>query len=135
MATPMMPMLSSSGWQTDPEELMNSLFTLSFKTDYSQTSVFPTSISSLQYLTTKYYTQPDELVSQVKAMYLKLYSRFFTNVNVDCRLDNDSAATFSFSLDVSGQSGGVTYQLGRIVEAKGSGGEVTILDIISGSTT
>lgn len=123
------PMLSSANWLTDPQQQMSEIFFMSLKTNYSQSNVFKDRVSSLQYLTTLYATDPDTLCLEGRKMYLELYGRYFDGVDVAFELNSGDASKATFNFSVSGRRDGVTYSLAKTLKSVEDSGILKVSDL------
>lgn len=121
-------MLSSKGWLTDPEQWITELFFLSFKTQYSQSNRYLGHVSSLQYLTARYYTQPEELEVAVQEMYSNLYNRFYDRSEIHFTVNDSDASQLVFDLSILAYKDGVEYSLQKRLSAMQAAGEKTIIE-------
>lgn len=123
------PMLSSANWLTDPQQQMSEIFFMSLKTNFSQSNVFKDQVSSLQYLTTLYATDPDTLSLEGRKMYLTLYGRYFDGVDVIFELDSGDASKSTFNFSVSGRRDGITYSLAKTLKSVEDSGSLKISEL------
>jgi len=77
-----LPTLTLDGYLDSVEIMMTKLFEYFVTSEYSQTKLFYTNISSLPYLVRDAGPDLDKLEDSVKETLTKLYSRFWNNVTV-----------------------------------------------------
>lgn len=79
-----LPILGADGWVESSNKMADFIMSHFLATDYSQSYLFDTKISSFGSLIASYGHQPSELMNNVEQSLSTLFGRYFTNVVVEC---------------------------------------------------
>lgn len=118
------PTLSSSGWVSDPMNVLSKLYDYFLTTETNQSYFFKDDLISLQYLLATYGDDPSLLSSKTKDNLRLLLKRYFSSINVETSItlpppENDDGK-YDLTINVTVMQNGKTYSLGRSLETNGS---------------
>lgn len=116
--TPMLlPTISEDSWVSDPILMGDYIFAHFFVAEFNQTSIYNGEVSSLPYLVATNNNDITALCSQISAVLLRYFNRYFTNANVNASdstlASNPSSGSISIYLDYT-DSNGVVHSLNKI---------------------
>ncbi len=124
------PSLSAEGLVTDIRKKADLAMAHFFASDYSQTNVFYSDVTSLSYIVQRYGSDSLELKQQMTLQLEEYLGRNFTTVQVEVDVDEilpQNATKFNIKLDVVVTEGGFSYSLGKLVEIQ-NGKTIQIID-------
>lgn len=114
------PTLSSQGWISTTEDIINKLFDWFIASEYSQTTLFKGNVISLPYLIQDYGTQPDRLCEAVSSALEELYSRTFDRCVSTVEYRNNTgegeSSTFDLNCSISIINNGIEYNVGHTLQ-------------------
>lgn len=126
MFTPV-PSLTETGWLEDPFKAGGQLFAYFLESEYSQSNEYAGNIISLPYIVQQHGSHPSDLCNKINEVLTSLFSRYFTtDTNIGSVTINtthnasDDVSNYNFTIDLSWNVDGTTYQLGRVVTIDGS---------------
>lgn len=111
-----MPSLSSDGWVNTPMKTLDFLFSHLFLTDYSQSYIYYTRITSIPYIMFKNQTSVGQLVSDLRDNLVLYFSRYYDTVNCDI-IENESIGTSSsLTIFLEVVDGNESFTLSKVIE-------------------
>jgi hypothetical protein len=118
MANNPVPTVTSKGWVTDAAGKADLLLSYAFTSQYSQTSLYPGQVTSLQFMVQQWGNSPmqiQNLMSQAFEIYFtRYYDRALVAITViDPTSLVDGRLTVQLNAEVT--QDGVTYSVGRLV--------------------
>lgn len=121
-----LPVLGGQGFLTDPNTIMSRLYMSIFLTDHSQSNIYQGKVVSIQYILAEHGDDEVAISNAVQKAVTEVYSRYFTGVTVGFKPIASttlgiSESALAFTLDVSGDMNGVTYDLSKIIKTDSSG--------------
>lgn len=122
MATKVLPILGGEGWLKDPNLIMDRLYMHVFLTDHSQSNIYQGDVVSLQYILSLYGDDELSITTAVQKSLKSLYNKYFKNVSVGFKSIDPSAvgepeSILVFSLSITGDLDGKSYELSKIIKA------------------
>ncbi len=123
MTIPAVPSLSTDGWVTDIRKKADLVLAHYFASDYSQSNVFLSKITSLAYQVQQAGSNTFELKRLIESDLQQYLGRYFDNVQVDIRIeDEDSSGTNRYNIvfDATVAENGIRYSVGRLIEVQNS---------------
>lgn len=115
------PTLSSSGWVSDPINVLNKIYDYFLTTETNQSNLFKSELTSLQSLVASYSDDPGLLASKTKDSLRYLFGAYFEQVNVETSITaiktkNGEEGRYNLNMNVTVMEKGKTYSLGRAIE-------------------
>lgn len=111
-----MPSLSSDGWVNTPMKTLDFLFSHLFLTDYSQSYIYYTRITSIPYIMFKNQTSVGQLVSDLRDNLVLYFGRYYDTVNCDI-IENESIGTSSsLTIFLEVVDGNESFTLSKVIE-------------------
>ena len=113
------PTLSTIGWVETIEKKGDRVLSYFFTSEYSQSTLYPGKISSLQYLVKEHGQNDVELQSRISDTLDGLLRRYFEQVSVTVRVSNispEQPGKLIIRFRCIIRENGVEYSLGRQVE-------------------
>ena len=120
LVTPVIPTLSSEGWNTSPLAQMSKLWEYYQSSDYSQSNVFKDKITSLKY-TLQQDIEPTVLKTNVEKDIINLYSAYFEEVLPLIEVINMGGDTVRLVVQISAKRDNEQYTLSRAIQGTGAG--------------
>lgn len=119
MNTIYFPGLSEDGWITDPMSIADSLFSQFFESDYSQTELYLTHVSSMAWVIQECQGDILQTIILLRDTLQKYFSRYFNEVVVDVKDATSPNAPSMGALNIYltfTDYSGVPISLGKMVE-------------------
>ena len=109
-----LPTLSREGFLTNPKSILVKCFEHFLVSDQSQSTIFSGDVVSLKYLIAK-HKDTYELKTAIVTALNKIYSRYFTTVNVVVDVEeSDSSSITKYTIDITCyDSKGSSYSLSK----------------------
>ena len=120
LVTPVIPTLSSEGWNTSPLAQMSKLWEYYQSSDYSQSNVFKGKITSLKY-TLQQDIEPTVLKTNVEKDIIDLYSAYFEEVLPLIEVINMGGDTVRLVVQITAKRDNEQYTLSRAIQGTGAG--------------
>jgi|ERR1035437_179431 hypothetical protein len=114
----MLPSLSEDGWVKSTQQLADYMLTHFFLSEKSQTFLYGSSVSSLQFIIQDNAGNMLNTVTAVQTALTTYFGRYFTNVVADCNSNDINVNGTSVNLNIFvsfTDSDGISYSLGKIV--------------------
>jgi hypothetical protein len=118
-ATPVIPSLSTDGWVSSPEKILDLLISYYILTDYRQTYLYAGNLLSLAHRYHKTEGDPDQLASQVSTDLRSLLGRYFTSADVSTRVVRNAIDTNVHTVLIAASvisDAGKRYELNKITQ-------------------
>lgn len=113
------PTLSTFGWVTNPPEKIDFLMAHLFTSMKSQTSLYGSSVSSLQWLLEEKASSMDDTAAEMRSTIITYLRRYYETANVDVSFEDEdpqnSASRVRFSIAITVVEDGVEYQVSKQV--------------------
>lgn len=114
----------TEGWVHTATEKIDTLLSLWLVSDYSQSEVFHGTIMSLPYQIVKYGHEPDRFTQEISDTLTTYIGRYFDNVEVNVKYkyleDNAIGGPYGITIEVKGNSNGVSVNLAKGLEIRDS---------------
>lgn len=120
LPTPVIPTLSTEGWETNPSVQIAKLWEYYQAADYSQSNTFLGSISSLQYTLQK-TRNPRDLKNLIETDIRSLYGSYFDTVEPVVDLQDHTDGRILIHVDLIVTRGDEEYTLTRSIMGTSSG--------------
>lgn len=109
------PTLTLNGYVADVDLMISKLFEYFLLSEYSQTKLFYTEISSLPYLIRDAGSDTEKLESSVRDTLITMYSRFWREVEVVTGIQDtnkaDNKSNYRINIDIKVTVGGIVHTL------------------------
>ena len=116
--TPILPALNGNGWVTDPTILLNTLFAQCLVADYSQSTIYDGTITSIPYLVATYQDNPLVMATKLEEALTLYYSRYFVQVTVLVTYSDVPDILYPLYISIDVIVGGITYSLANVASIK-----------------
>lgn len=116
---PAVPSLSTDGWVTDIRKKADLLLAHYFASDYSQSNVFLSRITSLSYQVQTFGHDPTQLRTLIQNGLETYLSRYFDSVEVNVTIEKGArgdTARYDIRFDGVVVQDGLRYSIGRLIE-------------------
>lgn len=123
MTVAAVPSLSTDGWVTDIRKKADLVMAHYFASDYSQSNVFLSKITSLAYQVQREGHNTFELKRLIESDLQQYLGRYFDNVQIDVRIEDEDASgtnRYNIVFDATVAEHGIRYSLGRLIEVQNS---------------
>jgi hypothetical protein len=116
--------MDDRGWVYGIEEQLDRLFTYCFETDYLQTYIYPSAITSIQYLLAQKPLDISATISSLRSALEAMFARYYSSAQVEITSDAWSSSnvtnsvTLVITITVTYQS--VEYSVGKAIQARDS---------------
>ena len=117
------PSLSPDGWITNSEAQADLMFSHFFASDYSQTYIYASHVSSFAYVLQKAQGDMSYTCTLLRQTLQEFFGHFFTSVVVEVKEDANPTGTSAASLSIYVQftdSEGDTISLGKVIQNMGT---------------
>lgn len=111
MSNAVVPSLSGAGWVKDPKLQLDTMFAYALVCDYSQSTIYGGSITSIPYIIATYMDDISELCSQLESSLFRYYQRVFSTVQVDVTNTTTDGVSYALYISVVVTSAGQSYSL------------------------
>lgn len=95
-----MPSMSTDGWVYDSVHIVDYMMSHFFLAEFSQTALYPGTISSIQYLIEKNQGSPSRTAQAIKETLTLYFERYFKEVTVQTQHRPDATDDTRASIDI-----------------------------------
>lgn len=117
---PAVPSLSTDGWVTDIRKKADLVIAHYLASDYSQSNVFLTRITSLAYQVQTYGHDPEQLQPLIQSSLQAYLERYFESATVKVTIESSEQGTARYDIRFDGvvTQGGLRYSVGKLIEVQ-----------------
>ena len=123
---PVLPVLGGSSWVTDPALLLSTLFAHCLVADYSQSTIYNGTITSIPYFIATYQNDPLTMTVKLEEALTLYYSRYFNNVTITVTYNDTQEITYPLNISILAIVNGVSYSLANVASIKNG----VLLDVL-----
>lgn len=109
-----LPVLGGEGWVTDTANQISILMAQALVADYSQTTIYADSVTSIPYIVAQYQTDPLNMAIKLEDALMTYYKRYFTQVTVTVTYDDTPGITYPLYISIIVVDNGTSYSLANV---------------------
>lgn len=109
-----LPVLGGEGWVTDTTNKISILMAQALVADYSQTTIYADTITSIPYIVAQYQTDPLNMAIKLEDTLTTYYKRYFTQVTVTVTYDDTPGITYPLYISIIVVNDGISYSLANV---------------------
>jgi hypothetical protein len=125
----LIPALSGEGWIRDTKAKMRTMFAHALVSDHSQSTIYETNITSLNYTIAQYNDNKESMASAMAASLTEYYSRVFSNVDVIVTTEDVDDRQYKLFITIDVKEDGNSYSLATVNDVKDSVLSLTLKEI------
>lgn len=116
---------------THVSEILQLEFAHMFETDKSQSNVWANSVTSIQHVISENSDDRAKLEYELRKTLVNTYSKYFSDLDVQCTTSNLTGATFDINITVNVTKDGSNYSLGRELLVNPDDSSVSLMNSIN----
>lgn len=119
--TNVLPNLGANGWVTDPAMLVPNLLAEMMVSDYSQSTIYNSNVTSIAWLVAKYQNNSMNLASKLENAIGVCYRRYFpsgVDVSVTVNTPEPTNGKYTISLSVVVMVNGIEYSVAKLANVE-----------------
>lgn len=128
------PSLSADGWidKNNPKKMLDTMFAYTLSSNYSQSTVFKGSITSLNYLFASFQNNPPQLVIELEDAYTTYFKRVFDTADVQCAyiMSPNNSSTYTVTISVTVTLNNETFDLATTASVDNGVLKTTLLNSV-----
>lgn len=109
-----LPVLGGEGWVTDTASKISILMAQALVADYSQTTIYADTVTSIPYIVAQYQTDPLNMAIKLQDALTVYYNRYFTQVTVTVTYDDTPGITYPLYISIVIVDQGNSYSLANV---------------------
>jgi len=125
------PTLSSAGWVTAFADKADKIMAHFFEAEKSQTFIYGSNVSSLQWLVQEYGNRPVAMTQELREALERYLKRYYTGVIVDVAIRDDGTPRYELRVSIQVTEEGRNYSFGKELQMN-NGALAKIIDLNNG---